>query len=176
MNLGDRILTLRKSVGLSQEQLAEVVGVSRQAISKWETGQTVPDLDNLIQLALAFSVSTDELLGIEAKEESGPECKAADGETPIETLAKQNRHTRLFTCGWITLLCGVVLLVAELFTLPFIKNMEIKNAIARGSGYWPDTIWYARAFPMNIILMVTAALIFLGALLMLLAGIKGRRR
>ena len=176
MNLGDRILTLRKSVGLSQEQLAEVVGVSRQAISKWETVQTVPDLDKLIKLALAFSVSTDELLGIEAKEKSGAECKAADRETPIEALAKHNRHTRLFTCGWITLLCGVVLLVAELIMLPFIKNMEIEGAIARGSGYWPDTIQYARAFPMNIILLVTAALILLGAVLMALAVIKGRRR
>lgn len=176
MNLGDRILTLRKSVGLSQEQLAEVVGVSRQAISKWETNQTAPDLDNLIQLASAFSVSTDELLDIETKRESGAECAAKDRGTPIEALAEHNRHTRLFTCGWITLLCGVVMLVAELILVPFIKDMEIARAIARGSGYWPDAIHYATAFPMNIVFIVTLGIILLGAVLMVLVWVKGRRQ
>lgn len=65
MNLADRILAYRKSKGLSQEELAEVLNVSRQTISKWETGQSQPDLDKLLPLCELFEISADELLGKE---------------------------------------------------------------------------------------------------------------
>ncbi len=48
MDIADRIQTLRKMKGLSQEELAENTGVSRQAVSKWESGQSAPDLDKII--------------------------------------------------------------------------------------------------------------------------------
>lgn len=48
MNIADRIQTLRKTKGLSQEQLADAIGVSRQAVSKWESEQTTPDLEKII--------------------------------------------------------------------------------------------------------------------------------
>lgn len=51
MTIADRIQGLRKSKGISQEQLADVVGVSRQAVSKWESEQTVPDLDKIILMS-----------------------------------------------------------------------------------------------------------------------------
>lgn len=59
---GDKIQQLRKEKGLSQEQLATQLHVSRQAISKWELGESMPDTDNIIQLASFFGVSTDSLL------------------------------------------------------------------------------------------------------------------
>lgn len=62
MNLSDRIQNLRKVKGLSQEDLAEALGVSRQAVSKWESGQSSPDLDKIVQLSEYFDVSTDHLL------------------------------------------------------------------------------------------------------------------
>ena len=66
MNLSDRIQSLRKTKGLSQEELADRVGVSRQAVSKWESEQSVPELDKVITLSEIFEVSTDYLLkGIE---------------------------------------------------------------------------------------------------------------
>ena len=68
MELSNNILQLRKALGLSQEQLAEQVGVSRQSISKWETGQSVPELEKLVALSRVFGVSTDELLGNTAPE------------------------------------------------------------------------------------------------------------
>ena len=61
-NLAKRIVLLRKAKGLSQEALAEVLGVSRQAVSKWESGQSLPDLDKVIVLSTYFEVSTDYLL------------------------------------------------------------------------------------------------------------------
>lgn len=63
MTMGEIIQTGRARRGLSQEKLAELVGVSRQAVSKWEVGDTVPDTDKLVPLARALHISTDELLG-----------------------------------------------------------------------------------------------------------------
>ena len=54
MTLGERILELRKKHGLSQEELAITLGVSRQAVSKWETGDAMPDTDKVIALAVYF--------------------------------------------------------------------------------------------------------------------------
>lgn len=62
MNIGDRIQSLRKARGLSQEELAAQIGVSRQAVSKWEAGQSQPDMDKVIALSHLFGVTTDFLL------------------------------------------------------------------------------------------------------------------
>ena len=62
MTLAEGIFALRTQMGLSQEELAEQLGVSRQSVSKWETGQSVPDLDKLIKLADLFGVTLDELV------------------------------------------------------------------------------------------------------------------
>lgn len=65
MTLGRRIQELRKGMGLSQEELGERMKVSRQAISKWEGGQTIPELDKLIALSKLFGLTVGQLLGVE---------------------------------------------------------------------------------------------------------------
>ena len=66
MTIADRIQNLRKSKGMSQEELADAVGVSRQAVSKWESEQATPDLDKVVIMSDIFEVTTDYLLkGIE---------------------------------------------------------------------------------------------------------------
>ena len=62
MSIADRIQTLRKSKGISQEELADKIGVSRQAVSKWESGQSAPDIEKIILLSEFFGVTTDFLL------------------------------------------------------------------------------------------------------------------
>ena len=62
MKLNEKIFQCRKRSGLSQEELADRVGVSRQAVSKWELGTALPELDKLKLLAKTFGVSTDWLL------------------------------------------------------------------------------------------------------------------
>ena len=62
MNIADRIQILRKSRGISQEELADKIGVSRQAVSKWESEQSTPDIDKIILLSDYFDVTTDYLL------------------------------------------------------------------------------------------------------------------
>lgn len=62
MTLAEKILSLRTERGMSQDDLAEKLEVSRQSVSKWETGQSTPDLDKIIRLADLFGVSVDELV------------------------------------------------------------------------------------------------------------------
>lgn len=62
MNLSEKLIHLRKEKKLSQLQLAEILGVSRQAVSKWESGNTMPDITNIIELGRFYHVSLDYLL------------------------------------------------------------------------------------------------------------------
>ena len=83
MTINERILALRRAAGLSQEALAEQVGVSRQAIGKWESGASLPGLDNLQELARALGVSCDELL---TGKESGTENTAGQDGVALESV------------------------------------------------------------------------------------------
>ena len=62
MTIGQKITQLRTAADISQEQLSETLGVSRQSVSKWETDQALPQIDKVLQIAELFNVSTDELL------------------------------------------------------------------------------------------------------------------
>lgn len=74
MNIGDMILKLRKEKGLSQEEVAEELNVTRQTVSKWETGESKPDFDKIIPLCDLFSITTEELLrGKKLEQERGLE-------------------------------------------------------------------------------------------------------
>ena len=76
IQLGIKLADLRKRNGYSQEALSEKMGVSRQAVSKWERGESTPDTDTLIELARLYSVSLDALVGNENAE---AEVKTEDG-------------------------------------------------------------------------------------------------
>lgn len=88
MKLSDKILELRKRRGLSQEALAELLGVSRQAISKWENGDAIPEIFKLKMIADLFGVTTDWLLSEEGMEDNhvNPHQSASDtGSDPMPT-------------------------------------------------------------------------------------------
>ncbi|MEE1243878.1 MAG: helix-turn-helix transcriptional regulator [Frisingicoccus sp.] len=73
MMLSEKIMLLRKQKGWSQEQLAEQLGISRQSVSKWESGASVPDLDKIVNLSNIFGVCTDYLLKDEIETNPAPE-------------------------------------------------------------------------------------------------------
>lgn len=62
MNLGQRLIELRKAKHLSQEEVAEKLNVTRQTISKWETNQSSPEFDKILPLCELFEISTDQLI------------------------------------------------------------------------------------------------------------------
>ena len=73
MRLSEKIMDLRKRSGWSQEELADRLGISRQSVSKWETGESTPDIDKIIRMSELWNVSTDYLL----KEEEALEQKSS---------------------------------------------------------------------------------------------------
>ena len=87
MTLGERIKAFRKNAGMSQEKVAELVGVSRQAVTKWEYGKSAPSTDNLFKLAEIFGTTVDLLLD----PESGGKTAAEE----LYDLYRQGEEERL---------------------------------------------------------------------------------
>jgi len=85
MKLNEKILYYRKAAKLSQEELAARVGVSRQAVSKWELGDATPEVDKLLALARAFGVTTDELLSESEPEDSREQIPPSREESRVDT-------------------------------------------------------------------------------------------
>ena len=79
IKLADRLVALRKERGFSQEELADRLGISRQAVSKWEQALSSPDLDNLVRLAQLYGLPLDELVCVDAPPAAKLPQGAVDG-------------------------------------------------------------------------------------------------
>jgi len=169
MQLSDNIIQFRKALGLSQEQLAEQIGVSRQSISKWETGQSTPDLDKLLALSRLFGVTTDTLLGNDAAE---PENTPV---VPIESYVRANLLRRVFTVGWVTVLVSTLSLVCEWISLYFIRNATVEINAWHGMGFYSDPLVYAKHPPMQYVFGLTGLLLLAGIALTLYSLAKIRQ-
>ena len=93
MILADKIIRLRKKNGWSQEELADKMNVSRQAVSKWESAQTIPDLEKILQLGTLFGVTTDYLLKDEIEEEEFSNDSSSD--TTVKKISIEEANTYL---------------------------------------------------------------------------------
>lgn len=89
MKLSEKILNLRKARNMSQEELADSLGVSRQAVSRWEVGSTLPDASNILQLSKLFGVSADYLLNDDYKGESPAPVKSKSVSSIAGTLIRK---------------------------------------------------------------------------------------
>ncbi len=94
MILADKIVSLRKKAGWSQEDLAEKLGVTRQSVSKWEGAQSVPDMDKVVMMSRLFGVTTDYLLKDELEEEA-PCAAAEDADTPLRRVSMEQASAYL---------------------------------------------------------------------------------
>lgn len=94
MTLGEKLQKLRRARGMTQEQLAERVGVSRQSLSGWENDAALPDTANVIMLADLFGVTTDYLLREEAATQSTP-CAEASPQPGAPSAAPQRSGWRM---------------------------------------------------------------------------------
>lgn len=136
MILADKIIRLRKKNGWSQEELADKMNVSRQAVSKWEAAQTTPDLEKILQLGNLFGVTTDYLLKDELVDE---EFVEGVDETPIRkiSLAEANdyleqRKNASVQIAIATLLCIIspillflLLAFSECTSIPIMENLAV---------------------------------------------------
>lgn len=110
----NRLVELRKRHNYSQEDLAAALGISRQAVSKWERAEASPDTDNLVSLARLYSISLDELLG-NSLPQPVPAASAPELDPPVNPLARTG-----FPMWFVIAVAGVavlaiVLLAAFLF-------------------------------------------------------------
>ncbi len=121
MILADKIIDERKKNNWSQEDLADKLGVSRQSVSKWESAQSIPDLQRILEMSKLFGVSTDYLLkdeegdrgNIEA-EEPGEICRRVPMEEANAFLAENESFAKKVSCGVTVILAGVVMLLTAL--------------------------------------------------------------
>ena len=107
MTIGGKIAACRKRAGMSQEKLANELNISRQAVSRWETGEAVPDTEKVIQLSRIFHVTTDYLLLdiVEAPQSAAP------AENNRETEQRQSMRMHF---GWFLLIFGIIAFSATL--------------------------------------------------------------
>ena len=150
MILADKIMTLRKKAGWSQEELAGQLGVTRQSVSKWEGAQSVPDLDKVVQMSRLFGVSTDYLLKDEMEDEEFVE--AAEEEAPLRkvTMEQAARYLALRKA------CApkIALAVAMCIVSPVVIILLAALADARIGGISEDL---AAGIGVSVILVLVAA-------------------
>ena len=108
MTLNEKIYNLRKNAGYSQEALAEKTGVSRQSVSKWETGESVPEIDKIVALSKIFSVTTDYLLNDDYEEEIKTEENTVSVEIKQTEDVKEAVRSKIPKYAWLS---GVILSV-----------------------------------------------------------------
>ena len=98
MTLGEKLQTLRRSRGLSQEQLAEILEVSRQAVSKWESAQAIPDLGRVLAMADLFSVTTDYLLRDENEAPTPATMEDSAPDSNVRRVSMEEANAFLALC------------------------------------------------------------------------------
>ena len=97
MNFSEKLLALRKANDLTQEQLAEKLDVSRQSISKWESGQAVPELEKIVLLSTVFNVTTDYLLKPSEIDDLTVKTEMLEKQQQMMLIREQKRQ-QVFSC------------------------------------------------------------------------------
>ena len=105
MNFSEKLKEIRKKEGISQEQLAERIGVTRQAITKWETGKGLPDVENMVIIAEIFKTTIDELLMNSVTKET-PEPSAYTSETIYDIDCEKHFDVNIGSAAAIMLSSG----------------------------------------------------------------------
>ena len=160
MTLADKIMELRKRAGWSQEDLAERLGVSRQAVSKWESAASTPDLDRIIKLSELFGVSTDELLknsvSIETVDDTPTEKKV---EEAVHTISLEETESYLTTVHWVA---GKIALGVSLCILSPVGLLCLAGLAKYPGGYLvPENVVALAGVPLLLLFVAAAVVLFL---------------
>ena len=160
MRLEEKLTVLRKKKGLTQADLAEAVCVSRQAVSKWETGRALPSAENLMFLSELFGVSVDYLLhdGMEepepnpAVEEPGPEPPAKEAAVPEKEggeergpsgNGKKNDAGRKYIAAFLLLAALLIGVFIGMFVKKYSdEHISIENIVGEEVDHAPDGEFY----------------------------------
>lgn len=148
MNISEKILSLRKAHDLTQEQLAEKLDVSRQSISKWESGQAMPEVDKLTALSDVFHVTTDYLLKPSEIDELALKTDILERQQQALKEESQKQKTKRF----------IVLSSIGIYLAAFAVIMLIHQIAWQVDFLW--SIFPGFSLPIIVLLVATAAVIF----------------
>lgn len=140
MGISNRIQVLRKNMKMSQEELANEMNVSRQAVSKWETGQSNPDTNNIIAMAKIFDVSTDYII------------------MGTKDYRKEPNSKNIFIPSFILIVIGVVLSCC----LPLIATLYQGYMLAKWKECLTNANEYIFRFPLLGLTLIAAICLIVG--------------
>ena len=130
MILADKIIRLRKKNGWSQEELADKMNVSRQAVSKWESAQSIPDLEKILQLGTLFGVTTDYLLKDEIEDEEFSNDDSSDATVKKISIEEANTYLEQRKCASWRIALATFLCILSPITLIVLSTLsELPNPI-----------------------------------------------
>lgn len=136
MRLSDKIIKHRKAMSWSQEEFAEKLNVSRQAISRWENGTVLPDSQNILQISKLFNVTTDYLLKDDVSDLDTPEVHSETQEIDTLFLKRKHLHLTAAICFSISVFCAIIGIVnstndTQLALSSFMLALCTGNAVAQ---------------------------------------------
>ena len=158
--LGERIRAARQAAGLSQEKLAERLGLTRQAVTKWETGQSAPSTENLLHLAEVLGVPVNTLLGEEASGPplAGQPLRILSFREFVQLLWNNLRAALIILAGWV-----LVYLAGRLICGDFANSSLLGWLFGDDSKYYLFG-WLIRGGLFRFVMVVSvSAALFLGA-------------
>lgn len=173
MNLSEKILKLRKARGMKQEELAELMNISRQAVSKWETGESVPETAKIVQLSELFGVSTDYLLKNESEVSEGIHINNIE---PPPPAAK--KRSAAYITALITFILGALgLLIIWLLSTIIEVTKAVQVQVAEHSyevlGEQVHSFsLFIKTYNLEAVVCVFAVLLVVGGWIMLTKYIK----
>lgn len=160
MHIGDKIAELRKAKGVSQETLAEALGVSRQSVSNWENGGAIPETDKIVAISKFFDISTDALLMHtdefdSGKDEEAPAVVPAEPAAPVQQAAEETGETgeggMSYKAKTLISILVCVCIIATVVFVPFLRNagkslwwkanggkVKYTYVLVHGLGGWGD--------------------------------------
>jgi len=165
--LGENIKNIRKSKGLSQEDLALRLNVVRQTVSKWETGLSVPDSEMLIKIAEVLETSVSEILGeaVSEKPSDGIKELAEKLESlnmQISKMGESKRKTR--RTAFIALSFASLIILMINVCLIFYKNYEMNSIGIIGGADGPTAIFISGHMPQEVMIIFALLLLAVSAI------------
>lgn len=126
MELKDKLISLRKSKGLSQLELAEALNVSRQAVSRWEVGTSIPSMEKLIALGKLYDIPLDELVDLGEAQEGAVQALEEDGKEAKEGEKQQDTDKEYYHIkkGIVRIGVGIMLILMVLVSCTIIYLMK----------------------------------------------------
>ena len=130
MDFSEKLLTLRKANNLTQEQLAEKLDVSRQSISKWESGQATPELEKIVVMSAIFDVTTDYLLKSSEIDDLSVKTEMLEKQQQMMFVRERKQH-QIFECVMYSLAVYMIF-----FAVYFIGHFHFWEWVANPSIFF----------------------------------------